>query len=241
MSLNMRNSHLTKNCFDYLSKCLQSTDFCLTALNLKFCFLQFDQVKKLADSLRFNKTLVKLDLSNNGMTPAVANYLIDSLHVNSYIGEINFHGNQLNDESARQLANLLEHNQVLYKIDISSNPISHVGGRLILVALSESNDTLGDLGDLESSSFMGVRIREELRQVIRINNSSHDKKKQFFEDKMAHSRAKNVDSAAITSYEDGQHVVPSTSVQAEYPLLKPITFTNIITDDYLDSGVWHLR
>ena len=42
MSLNMRNSRLSKNCFDYMSKCLQSADFCLTALNLKFCFLQFE-------------------------------------------------------------------------------------------------------------------------------------------------------------------------------------------------------
>ena len=33
----------------------------------------------------------------------------------------------------------------------------------------------------------------------------------------------------------------STSAQAEYPLLKPITFTNIVTDDYLDSGVWQLK
>ena len=72
---------------------MQNSDFCLTALNLKFCFLTFEQVKKLADSLRFNKTLVKLDLSNNGMKNRVGCYLIDALVVNTHISEVNFHGN----------------------------------------------------------------------------------------------------------------------------------------------------
>ena len=110
ISLNMRNSRLSKNCFDYMGRCMQSADFCLTALNLKFCFLQFDQIKKLADSLRYNKTLVKLDLSNNGLTPRVGNYLLDALLVNSFLSEINFHGNRLNDDFATEFASLLENN-----------------------------------------------------------------------------------------------------------------------------------
>ena len=52
---------------------------------------------------------------------------------------------------------------MLYKVDISANPISPTGARLILNAVSEYNDTLGNLGDLDESTFMGVRIREELR------------------------------------------------------------------------------
>jgi len=110
VSLNMRNSSLSKNCFEYMGKCMQSTDFCLTALNLKFCFLNFDQIKKLADCLRFNKTLVKLDLSNNGLCSPVVNYLVEALRVNIYVSELNLHGNNLNDEFAVQFANLLGHN-----------------------------------------------------------------------------------------------------------------------------------
>ena len=69
----------------------------------------------------------------------------------------------MNDDSAAALANLLSHNEVLYKVDISANPIGPDGARLILNAISEYNDTLGDLGDLDDSTYMGVRIREELR------------------------------------------------------------------------------
>ncbi len=110
MSINMRNSHLTKGCFDYLGKCMQSHDYNLTALNLKFCFLTFDQIKKLADSLRYNKTLCKLDLSNNGLVSPVVNYLVEALRVNIHISEINLHGNNLGDEFAVQFADLLDQN-----------------------------------------------------------------------------------------------------------------------------------
>lgn len=128
---------------------------------------------------------------------------------------------------------------MLYKVDISANPISPTGARLILNAVSEYNDTLGNLGDLDESTFMGVRIREELRQAIKLNNSSSDKKKAHFKDAMSHNRSTNVDSNAKSAQE--AHGVVSTAAQAAYPLLKPITFTNIVTDDYLDSGVWNLR
>lgn len=100
----MRNSKLSKLCFTYLGKCMISNDFNLTALNLKFCFLTFEQIKALSDALRFNKTLVKLDLSNNGLVSPVANYLVDALRVNIYISEVNFHGNTLDDVFAIQLA-----------------------------------------------------------------------------------------------------------------------------------------
>jgi hypothetical protein len=33
----------------------------------------------------------------------------------------------------------------------------------------------------------------------------------------------------------------SSSNGASYPLLQPVTFTNIVEDDYLESGVWCLK
>lgn len=111
-------------------------------------------------------------------------------------------------------------------------------------AISENNDTLGDLGCLDDSTFMGVRIREELRQAIKLNNSSGDKKRAHLKEQVANTRTTNYDPSRELDDkrggEEGEQKI-STSTQAEYPLLKPITFTNIITDDYLDSGVWSLK
>ena len=44
-------------------------------------------------------------------------------------------------------------------------------------ALLTANETLGDLGNLEDNMYMGVRIREELRQTLLMNTSNFDRKK----------------------------------------------------------------
>ena len=84
---------------------------------------------------------------------------------------------------------------------------------------------------------MGVRIREELRQAIKLNNASADTKNTMHKDKMAHTRSTNVDSAAAQH----SNVEQIAASESEYPLLKPITFTNLMVDDYLESGVWNLK
>jgi hypothetical protein len=126
-SFNIRNSHINKSSMDYLCKALTHQDFNLTALNLKYCFLSFEFFIQLADAIRFNKTLVKLDLSNNCLKSCTARYLLDALMINQSITDMNFHGNLLDDEFAFQLAELLEQSAVLNKVDLSQNPIGAKG------------------------------------------------------------------------------------------------------------------
>ena len=61
------------------------------------------------------------------------------------------------------------------------NPIGPEGAKSLLETLYEHNDTLSDLGDLSDSFHMGVRIRQDLKHAIELNNSSHDKKKAVIE------------------------------------------------------------
>jgi hypothetical protein len=89
--------------------------------------------------------------------------------------------------------------------------------------------------------MMGFRIREELRQALILNNSSHDKKKAFIEQKAAETRSKFVDSKELEQIDVDRRIVPA-SKQQTYPLLKPVLFTNQNDqDDYLASGVWIFR
>ena len=107
---------------------MNSHDFYLTSLNLKFCYLSFEQIQQLSNALRFNKTLVKLDLSSNALKPIVASYLLDAMLDNMCLTEVNFSNNFLDDEFAVDLSMLLEDNPILYKVDISRNPIGPSGG-----------------------------------------------------------------------------------------------------------------
>lgn len=169
MGLNIRNSKLTKPSVDYLTKMLANSETMLTGLNLKYCFLPFDFVLPLSNGLRVNKNLIKLDLSNNGLIPAVARYLLDALTVNMSVTEVNFHGNFLDNEFAVDLSYLLEQNVVLNTIDISANPIGPEGAKYILASILSYNDSLSSLGDLSQNMYMGVRVRLELEQALLLN------------------------------------------------------------------------
>lgn len=86
----------------------------------------------LADGLRFNKTLVKLGLANNGLKACVVKFLLDALSDNICLADLNLAGNFLDNEFAADLAHLLETNQTLHTVDISKNPIGPEGAKYLL-------------------------------------------------------------------------------------------------------------
>lgn len=148
LNLNMRNSTLSKQAGDYLFKALSMPEYYLTSLSLRFCFLNFEQLIALSNALRFNKTLVKLDLGKNALKPCTARFVLDALLDNYCLSEVSFAGNFLDDEFAVDLAGVLEDNPVLYKVDIAGNPVGPAGAQALLNALLMKNETLGSLGDL---------------------------------------------------------------------------------------------
>jgi len=149
----------------------------------------------------------------------------------------------LSDDRQRQLADILDQNPILHIVDISKNPIGPKGAQALISTLIERNQTLTSLGDLSMNEMMGVRIREELKQALMLNNASHDKKKAFIEQKTAETSSKFVDCKDVHQPDnEGEKIVVPASKQQMYPLLKPVLFTNQNDqDDYLTSGVWILR
>jgi Ran GTPase-activating protein (RanGAP) involved in mRNA processing and transport len=89
----------------------------------------------LSNGMKFNKSIVRLDLSNNALKPCVVKFLLESLLDNYCLADLNFAGNFLDNEFACDLAHLLETNQTLHTVDISRNPIGPEGAKLILQAI----------------------------------------------------------------------------------------------------------
>jgi len=119
----------------------------ITGLSFKFCFLDTRSVYLLAKALAINRTLVKLDLSNNGLSPITGVYIVKNLKNNITLTDLNLSKNGLNDDFAEALAETLTHNEILWRVDISHNPIGELGGQALLKAIRESNDSLESLGD----------------------------------------------------------------------------------------------
>lgn len=123
----MRNCELLHHTVDHLGKCLSSSEYYLTGLSLKYCFLTIENIMLLAHGLRFNKSLIKLDLSHNGLKHFTVKFILDALLDNVSLSQLNLSGNYLDDNFAIGLAHILNSNHVLYKVDISKNPIGPSG------------------------------------------------------------------------------------------------------------------
>lgn len=165
----------------YLSFALSTPTFYITALSFKFCYLEFDHLLLLSDALKFNTTLVKLDLGNNGLKSCVMRFFLAAIEDNKCLADLNVSGNFLDDEFADDLGYLLEENCTLHTVDISNNPIGPESAKNLLRYLLQSNDTLESLGDLSTNLLMGVRNREEIRQCLSLNTSNHERKRRIMD------------------------------------------------------------
>ena len=115
-----------------MSNSLANSNYYLVALSLKFCYLDFEHLLKLADGIKYNSTLVKLDLSSNGLKPCILKFFLEALVDNTALADLKLAGNFLDNEFAVDLAHLLEYNQTLHTVDISRNPIGPEGAKYLL-------------------------------------------------------------------------------------------------------------
>jgi len=106
---------------------MTNNQFNLAELNFKFCFLSFDDIIQLSNGIKFNSTIFKIDLSNNGLKACTFKFFLDSLVDNSTLNDLRLCGNLLDNEFAVDLAHLLESNSTLKIVDISKNPIGKEG------------------------------------------------------------------------------------------------------------------
>lgn len=97
--------------------------------------------------------------------------------------------------------------------------------------------------------LMGVRVREEIRQTLELNISNHERKR-IIMNQIEATKAQNPDEKNMKQLNDplakkknkvADDVSLTMDVQYKYPLLKPVSFSNAWEDDYLNSGVWHVK
>lgn len=134
---------------------LEGKDNRLTCLNFNFCYLQSREITSLCRSLNINRTLIKLNLSNNGLNNAMGIMLTDVLKVTTFhmqnnitLVMLSLSRNCLGDMFAEALARSLQVNEIIMTVDISGNLIETDGAQALIKCLTESNDTLESLGDI---------------------------------------------------------------------------------------------
>lgn len=102
---------------------------------------------------------------------------MEALKANQSLQILDLSNNFLDTQFAVWLADLLRENPCIHTIDIGKNPIDPEGAEIIKNVLREGNDSLGSLGDLNKNTYMGIRAKEDIQQMLDLNNAAPDKKK----------------------------------------------------------------
>lgn len=97
--------------------------FHLSEISFKSCFLKDEMIEQLAQKLKVNRTLQKLNLSCNGLQCGIGIKIIQALHNNNTLMDLDISFNCLKNKFATELAKLLEENKVLHEVNISNNEV----------------------------------------------------------------------------------------------------------------------
>ena len=109
------------------SKALQSQDTQLTVLNLQNTSISSSCVITLAEALQSNRTLQRLDLSENEIGYLGAAALAQALKKNQTLTHLQLSGNKIGDSGAKEFVEALQCNETFIFLDLNGNPISWLG------------------------------------------------------------------------------------------------------------------
>ena len=135
-----------KDCLLHIAEALQTNNslskLCLHQIGLQFTEQSGSALTKL---LRVNKSLKKLDLSDNNISDSGACCIFEGLQQNTTLSKLNLSNTGIIvPDTARSLTESLQVNKSLTHLDISQSPLLNYGARLIFENL-QHNDTLSHL------------------------------------------------------------------------------------------------
>jgi Ran GTPase-activating protein (RanGAP) involved in mRNA processing and transport len=129
----------------------------LVALNLRSTYLKPKQIGLLADALKTNNTLVKLDLSYNGMNSLCGIFIMRAMTKNQTLHILNLEQNELEDEFVYFMIDVLRGNALgpdetrnitLHEINLSGNPFSTFAAHALYSAITSTQIVTRSFGSL---------------------------------------------------------------------------------------------
>ena len=99
----------------------------INGLDFRYCYLDLTQIRMISLALQVNRTLIKLDLSNNAMNSISGLLICEALKENMTLMDLNLARNRLCDMFAEGFAEALRVNEVIWRVDISENRFTKKG------------------------------------------------------------------------------------------------------------------
>ena len=140
----------------------------LQEVNLRDKGLNAAAAAALAEAVKTNSKLTKLDLSLNKIDDAGVAALAEAISINSTLGELNLSLNQIEDYGAAALAGAIKRNSTFTVLYLSGNKIGDSGGSALAEAI-QKNCTLTKLN--LSWNGIGDAVGAPLAEAIEANST----------------------------------------------------------------------
>ena len=128
-----------------------------------------EEVESIAEMLKVNNTLTKLDLSVNSFYGQGAIALAEALKINHTLTDLNLTDNCIEGEGGEAIGEMLKVNKGLKKLSLYFCTITDAGGIAVVEALREDNKTLIDL-DLGENMITDATMMV-LTEVLKANTT----------------------------------------------------------------------
>ena len=142
--LSLTGNQMTDAAVFAVARALSEDSQQIMDLTLSSAMLSYAAGGKLAEAIKTNSTLQKLDLSCNKIRTKNVKKLAMSLKFNSALRTLHLRHAKITYEGAEDLASALMTNSTLQRLDLSSNEIEDDGAKSMATAF-ELNSTLQDL------------------------------------------------------------------------------------------------
>jgi len=151
----------TDYAMELLSRCLQDNSSLRELHLLWFNMVTSERARKIAEILKFNTVLQKLDISHQNICEDGAKAIGDGLKNNNTLQELIMAGTKLTDQGITTLMNALELNSGLKKLDLSDKFLAS------LVATNAISNYLHDNTSLQVLNLSSSRITNGLSELMR--------------------------------------------------------------------------
>ena len=226
-----------------VSECLKEDDT-LQELSMHHNMLNFynkitsEGAKMIAEAIKVNKILKKLDINENSISDDGAAAISDGLKYNISLQELNMSNNKITSEGAKMISEAIKVNKILKKLDIHGNSISDDGAAAISdslkcnISLQELNMSYNDITS-EGANMIAeaIKVNKILKKLDINENSISDDGAAAISDSLKCNislQELNISRNNITS--EGAKMI-GEAIKVNKILKKLVIYNNSISDD----------
>ncbi len=164
----------TRN-YEILRKYLVDKKCTLNRLSLKLNTIEIYAANSIEKGLKFNKSLIYINLNNCGITDLCGSKIIQALEFNKTLIEIDISKNKLGKLFCQNFGKVLKKNNNLAKVDISKNNEIHDNEFQYVIECLVDNQNIISLGNMEESK-LGIKLRESVEIILQLNKQFNSNK-----------------------------------------------------------------